>query len=279
MKKLLMALPLLILAMGCELNVFDCEDDDRPASPRGLYSITGDECVYLYWYPNTEPDLAGYRVYRSTHSTGTYLEIGVVSSPSFVDHNVVNGVTYYYSVTAFDHDGNESEPCPDIAYDTPRPAGYNCILWNYHQFPDEAGFDFSMTSVQHYALNNTDIYFEYDSYYDLYVMYVADGTDIQDFGYTESLDEVGWAPTQGWSSMGWVELILGHTYIVWTRTNHFAKFRVTGFGSSSVVFDWAYQVDPGNQELWEEGSGPPRQAEHSVSEVDSEPVKGGDEND
>jgi hypothetical protein len=199
-------------------------------------------------------------VYRNTSPSGTFLELGVTPSPSFVDASVINGVTYYYSVSAFDECGNESEPCQDLAYDTPRPEGYGYTLWDYHQYPTEAGFDFSSASVLSYADPNIDIYYEYDSYYDLSVMYVAEGTDIQDFGYTESLDEVDWSPGQGWSSMGWVELILGHAYIVWTRDDHFAKFRVTGFGSASVVFDWAYQVDPGNQELWGEAEGPPRPA-------------------
>jgi len=47
-----------------------------------------------------------------------------------------------------------------------------------------------------------------------------------------------------------VEVIFGHSYIIWTRDNHFAKLRVNGFiRAYGIVFDWAYQVDPGNPEL------------------------------
>ena len=74
-------------------------------------------------------------------------------------------------------------------------------------------------------------------------------TDIQDFGYTETLDALDWAPPDGWSTLGWAELIVGHTYAVWTWDDHYAKFRVTEMGSSSVLIDWAYQIDPGNPEL------------------------------
>jgi hypothetical protein len=44
-------------------------------------------------------------------------------------------------------------------------------------------------------------------------------------------------------------LIPGHCYLVWTRDNHYAKFRVTGLSPTVVSFDWAYQTDPGNPEL------------------------------
>ena len=37
--------------------------------------------------------------------------------------------------------------------------------------------------------------------------------------------------------------------MVWTRDNHFAKFRVTAVGSTQVTLDWAYQIDPGNRDL------------------------------
>jgi hypothetical protein len=90
----------------------------------------------------------------------------------------------------------------------------------------------------------------------VYQMFVPDfQTDIQDAGYASTLDAVDFAPTTGWSPTGTVELIVGHCYIVWTRDDHYAKFRVTDLKPSStgspgrVTFDWAYQVDRGNREL------------------------------
>jgi hypothetical protein len=46
-----------------------------------------------------------------------------------------------------------------------------------------------------------------------------------------------------------VELIPGHVYVVLTRDNHFAKFQVKSLTTDRVRIDWAYQVDPNNQEL------------------------------
>ena len=75
--------------------------------------------VSLHWKPGTEPDLAGYRVYRSEirYASGTTkrgtsrveaLELDVVTTPTFVDENVIVGESYRYAVTAIDAAGNES---------------------------------------------------------------------------------------------------------------------------------------------------------------------------
>jgi hypothetical protein len=223
-------------------------DTEPPAVPRGVTSITGDEAIYLQWYPNQERDLAGYNVYRGFSAEGFFDLIATVSTPYFVDYCVTNGHTYFYAISAFDEDGNESDLSPDLVYDTPRPEGTD-ELWNYLTDPYEAGFDFSSEDVCHYNSSHTDIYYEYDDEYDIHYMNCASGTDIQDFGYCDDIDDINYAPPQGWSSLGWVEVILGHGYIVWTRDDHYAKFRVIDVGNGWCCFDWAYQVDQGNGEL------------------------------
>ncbi len=223
-------------------------DSEPPAVPRGVMSITGDETVYIQWYPNQESDLAGYNVYRGYSPIGYYDLIETVYTAYFVDYYVTNGVTYYYAVTAFDDAGNESDLSSDLVYDTPRPEGTD-ILMNYLTDPYSAGFDFSTESVLHYNNSHTDIYYECDTLYDIHYMNCADGTDIQDFGYVDTIDDINYAPEEGWSNLGWVELILGHGYIVWTHNDHYAKFRITELGNGRCKFDWAYQVDEGNREL------------------------------
>ena len=98
--------------------------------------------------------------------------------------------------------------------------------------------------------NNADIIFTYDDQLGtLFVEAAHTDDDVQDFGYTGSLDEVDWAPEVGWSSVGWSELILGHSYIIWTGDNRYAKIRVIEIGETWLRFDWAHQEDPGNPEL------------------------------
>ena len=59
-----------------------------------------------------------------------------------------------------------------------------------------------------------------------------------------------WSPEYGWSDLGYVELILGHTYVIWTADDHFAKMRMESMNASgSVTFQWAYQTAQGILEL------------------------------
>jgi len=248
---LIALLGLCAVILACEQdNCILCSENSAPSTPKGLYSITGDGAVYLYWYANDESDLEGYKIYRNTSPSGYFERIGTTRWPSFIDRDVVNGNTYYYVVSAYDRCGNESE-LSEVAYDTPRPEGYNWVMFDYNQYPNSAGFDFSSQEVVSFNSVDADIYLDYDTDYDVFFLSVANSnTDIQDFGYTESLDDVDYSPEYGWSNVGWLEVIAGHTYIIWTKDNHFAKLRVNSIsGDDYMFFDWAYQVDPGNPEL------------------------------
>jgi hypothetical protein len=63
----------------------------------------------LAWDPNTEPDLAGYRVYYGTTS-GEYVDsIDVGNITTYRLDDLLDGVTYFIALTAYDTSGNESD--------------------------------------------------------------------------------------------------------------------------------------------------------------------------
>ncbi|MEW6016154.1 MAG: hypothetical protein AB1690_12660 [Candidatus Zixiibacteriota bacterium] len=254
MKKVILTMVTLIAGFalyGCEENTTEyVYIDYTPAVPQGVYSITGDEAVYLFWLPVRESDLAGYRVYRSVNDD-EYFYIGSAASTEYVDRNVINGNTYYYAVTAIDDDGNESELSYETVFDTPRPEGFGLNLADFNLYPGISGYDFSTYTILPFDHLNADIYIEYNQYDEVFYINVTNTlTDIQDMGYTSNFDEIGYSPLDGWSTVGWSELILGHTYIIWTKDNNYAKLRVTAINAPySVRFDWAYQTDTGNPEL------------------------------
>jgi len=81
-----------------------------PATPVGLAAIAGDGSVSLTWNANSESDLAGYHVYRSTIPGSGYTRQNnvLLNSPAFTDNYVSYYTTYYYVVTAVDRDSLES---------------------------------------------------------------------------------------------------------------------------------------------------------------------------
>lgn len=233
------------LSAGCK----DALEVDRmpPFEPRGIYTETGDGFIRISWLANQEPDLAAYRVYVSGSYDGTYEMIGETSTLAFVDYDASNGITAYYAVTAVDQEGNESDLSTDVVYDTPRPEGSGVALPNFRLDPSRAGYDFSTYSVGPYDDQFTDIFFDHVN--GTHYLVVWDDTEIQDMGYTSSLGEIGYAPTAGWSPSRDVRLIVGHTYVVRTWDDHYAKVRVRTLSDTRLTFDWAYQLQPGNTRL------------------------------
>jgi gliding motility-associated-like protein len=112
-------------------------DNIPPAPPTGLVANGRDRKVDLQWIANSEPDLAGYNVYRSTYSMGYStipINTSLITSLSYQDVGLSNGTTYYYVITALDTSGNESNYSNEVSAvprDTlpPRePAGIKGIL-------------------------------------------------------------------------------------------------------------------------------------------------------
>jgi hypothetical protein len=84
-----------------------------PAAPSGLQAVFSGMAqqpfIDLTWTPNTEPDLAGYNVYRhAPNEVPVKINADLVKTPSFRDANVKAGTKYCYSVSAVDLRGNES---------------------------------------------------------------------------------------------------------------------------------------------------------------------------
>lgn len=257
--------------VGCSVSensvgteIVEVQKDTVPFPPRGVYSITGDGSVEVFWWPNQEDDIAGYVIYRSLDKTSNYEEIGTVDlkTTAFTDTTVQNGITYFYAVSAVDMAKNKSELSGESVFDTPRPAG-SVTLQDYSIVPQSSGFSLTHTDrVQSFNNNTTDLYFGVDTAVAVPYFYSDNGTQLQDKGWTDSFDEISFAPTQGFTSL-FVEAIEGHTYCFLTPDGHYAKIRVTKVyvqwageqvQSANVKFDWAYQLQAGNPEL-----APPKQ--------------------
>lgn len=87
-------------AVLIELNV----DTTPPQAPVNLSAETqNQQDVYLYWSANSEPDLAGYKIYRN----GVLLNAGLITALDYLDSEVSDG-PHQYTMSAVDQAGLES---------------------------------------------------------------------------------------------------------------------------------------------------------------------------
>ncbi|MEW5975154.1 MAG: hypothetical protein AB1898_05030 [Acidobacteriota bacterium] len=81
-----------------------------PKAPQEPTAISNGQAVSLVWVPNTEPDIAGYLVFRSSEE-GSYQRLtpDLITTASYLDKSVEAGKIYTYRIRAVDLKGNESE--------------------------------------------------------------------------------------------------------------------------------------------------------------------------
>jgi len=104
-------------------------DTFPPAVPQNVVAAVlpgadGGQVVDLSWSINVEPDLAGYRIYRSEKQgeRGELLRSELLATPAYRDSALEAGHRYWYSVTAVDRDGNESPASVPTLADLTQPS-------------------------------------------------------------------------------------------------------------------------------------------------------------
>lgn len=106
------------------------QDTFPPAAPRNVVAAvlpgaeSGTLLVDLSWSINMEPDLAGYRVYRSEEQgvRGQLLNAELLPTPALRDTSVVPGHRYWYTVTSVDRVGNESSASEPVFAEVAQPS-------------------------------------------------------------------------------------------------------------------------------------------------------------
>lgn len=91
--------------------------------------------IQVNWNPNTEEDLAGYRLYVGTASGqyGEPIDVGNVTE-HVMEITPQHGATYYFALTAYDTSGNESGYSAEATCFIPdgvkpeKPTGLRAII-------------------------------------------------------------------------------------------------------------------------------------------------------
>ncbi|MEM6429476.1 MAG: fasciclin domain-containing protein, partial [Deinococcota bacterium] len=91
-----------------------CSTDSSPDAPSDVTATAGINQIVVSWTDNSD-DEAGFRIYRESVGTSALAtqqtEIAEVGAnvTSYTDTDVMTGVSYTYSVSAFNEDGDESD--------------------------------------------------------------------------------------------------------------------------------------------------------------------------
>jgi len=111
--------PLVLSLPSASLTV-EPKDVFPPEAPVKLMAVAVDGAVQLIWDANSEPDLAGYAVYRRGPS-GSFERISpLVTVHRFLDEAVPSGTLFLYAVSALDNEENES-PYSEVVTVTLNP--------------------------------------------------------------------------------------------------------------------------------------------------------------
>ncbi|MBM4186479.1 MAG: hypothetical protein FJ206_04110 [Gemmatimonadetes bacterium] len=246
---------------------------DKPAT---LASVTLNRAIALVWSDNSyrgDPDGFGhYRVYSTSYDLdrdlcgNTWHLEGTTVAPEFRVGALVNGVSRCFGVSAVAVEGFESLWSPLVA-DTPRPDARNVALTARAVSDQTAGFRFwrdlngngraepaELGLVGSGSALDLDFRLERDGAGRLLLVPVRTGTAVVVYGNRPvgDLTDIDVAPLGGYSRAP-VEPVPGWGYVFeMDGPDRFARYgavRVSHVGRDLIIFDWAYQTDPGNPEL------------------------------
>lgn len=240
-----------------------------PPVPRDLEAVALDNAAYLTWddAPSSEKDFAAYRVYQ--RDDGEHFLLGETDSPGFLDLLAENGVTSDYVVASLDDQGHESER-GEPASATPRPDYAGEVVYAFLDSAEASGFRFQDTGLAQAVVSGADPGRHFRLEADSAALWLAPGPGAAlhvESRYATALkcgpgsdsDCVSWevAPRSGYASAPMAaEPSLAYVF----RTTDGAgrvryglvRIAFTGVdqaGRELIVFDWAYQMQPGNRSL------------------------------
>jgi hypothetical protein len=256
-----------------------------PDVPASLASTSLDGAVALAWddnsYTSDPANFEHYRVYSTSYDLdtdvcGTTWQLeGTTVAPEFLVGAMTNGISRCFSVSAVSVDGAESNRSTRQP-DTPRPDARNVLVFARQVQDAGSGFRFwgdlngdgqaqgsELALLRQGSATDIDFSVERDGAGRLLLTPVRSGTGVEFYSNTpvEDLTSIDFAPCfpapspQNCFSYSPIpiEASPGFAYVFEMDGGdgflRYGALRVTHVGSEYLIFDWAFQTDPGNPEL------------------------------
>lgn len=252
----------------------------RLDAPLNLVSISLDGAIHLQWddnaYQSAPTGFDYYRLYSASYNIDTqmcgtdWVLEGTTVSPAFLVDGIANGRPRCFGVSAISIEGFESL-WSLLRYDTPRPDGRNVILYYDSVNTLQSGFRFfrdlnndglvglnELGLVGQASAGNNDLVLAKDAGGSLYLRVQRTNTDHRVYGTSpiEDLTFIDIAPVSGYARTD-IEALPLWGYVFRMDEGglyyQYGSLRVSAIGANYVIFDWAYQTDPGNPELIRSG--------------------------
>ena len=248
----------------------------RLARPTTFATTSLDGAVFLAWSDNAYQSEPGafkqYRVYSAGYDfdaglcDASWSLEGTTVSPEFLVGALPNGVSRCFGVSAESIEGYESL-WSDIYADTPRPDGRNVLIYPMAVNPGLSGFRFfddangdgqasrlELGLVGSGSSPSVDFQVVGDTGNVVFLVPVRSGVEVALYGTSAvgDLTDIDVAPLTGFDVTG-IQAVPGWGYVFEMPGGdgylRFGALRPTHVSKDYVIFDWAYQTDPGNPEL------------------------------
>jgi hypothetical protein len=187
-------------------------------------------------------------------------------APEFRVAALSNGVPKCFGVSAISIEGFESLWSP-LRADTPRPDARNVALTVRQVTDPTSGFRYwrdldgdgraqgsELGRVVPGSAAEADFAVERDATGRIFLTPIRNGTRIALYGSRAIADltDIDLAPATGYSRVA-LEAVPGWGYVFETDGGdqflRYGALRVSHVGRDLIIFDWAFQTDPGNPEL------------------------------
>jgi len=269
-------IPVVVVLAGCSNDDNGTGPGVPPDTPASLSSTSLDGAIALTWSDNSfqsDPGLfSNYRVYSTAYDLDNDLcgEVwdleGTTVAPEFIVGALANGIPRCFHVTAASVDGFESGRSP-LQADTPRPDSRNVAVSTVQFDVIQSGFRFwddldsdgqtdnnELGIVRDGGSGAIDFFVDRDIDGRVFLNPVRFGTGVEYYQQSpvEDLTGIDFAEDRVYRTSG-IEALPGFGYVFemdgGDGFQRYGALRVTHVGASFIIFDWAFQTDPGNPEL------------------------------